>query len=337
MKAAVLPEIKQNISIQEVEKPTASAGEVIVQIKAAALNHRDVFIQQGLYPGIKLPAVLGSDGAGIVAEVGEGVSETWLGKEVIINPSHNWGDNKGFYSKNFKILGMPDNGTFAEYLKVEAKYLTTKPAHLNFEAAAAIPLAGLTGWRALMSRAGMKAGDRVLITGIGGGVALFVLQFAVAAGAEVWVTSGSDEKITKAIALGAKGGVNYKDSNWAKNLIAATGGDRSGYFNVIIDSAGGSSFAKLIDVATAGASICFFGGTTGNITDIIPGKVFFKQLNIYGSTMGTEAEFSEMIAFIEAHQIQPIVDEIFPLDAAEAALQRMDNGTQFGKIILKVG
>lgn len=337
MKAVVLQEIKQTTSIQEVETPTAGVGEVIVQIKAAALNHRDVFIQQGLYPSIKLPTVLGSDGSGVVSAVGEGVSEEWIGKEVIVNPSHNWGDNDGFYGKNFKILGMPDNGTFAEYLKVEAKYLTPKPAHLSFEAAAAVPLAGLTGWRALMSRAGMKAGDRVLVTGIGGGVALFVLQFAVAAGAEVWVTSGSDEKIAKAVALGAKGGVNYKDPNWAKNLITATGGDRSGYFNVVIDSAGGPSFAKLIDVASAGASICFFGGTTGNITDVIPGKVFFKQLNIYGSTMGTEVEFADMVRFIAAHEIQPIVDEIFPLESVESALQRMESGSQFGKIVLKVG
>lgn len=337
MKAVVLQEIKQTTSIQEVKIPTAGAGEVIVQIKAAALNHRDVFIQQGLYPGIKLPAILGSDGSGVVSVVGEGVSEEWIGKAVIVNPSHNWGDNDGFYGKNFKILGMPDNGTFAEYLKVEAKYLTPKPAHLSFEAAAAVPLAGLTGWRALMSRAGMKAGDRVLVTGIGGGVALFVLQFAVAAGAEVWVTSGSDEKIAKAVALGAKGGVNYKDPNWAKNLITATGCDRSGYFNVIIDSAGGPSFAKLIDVASAGASICFFGGTTGNITDVVPGKVFFKQLNIYGSTMGTEAEFADMVRFIATHEIQPIVDEIFPLESVEAALQRMESGSQFGKIVLTVG
>jgi len=337
MKAVVLQEINQTVSIQEVETPQAGAGEVIVQLKAAALNHRDVFVQQGKYPGIKLPVILGSDGAGIVLEVGEGVSEEWLGKEVIVNPSQNWGADDRFYSKNFKILGMPDNGTFAEYLKVEAKYLTPKPSHLSFEAAAALPLGGVTAWRALMSRAAMKAGDRVLVTGIGGGVALLVLQFAVAAGAEVWVTSGSDEKIAKAVELGAKGGVNYKDPNWAKNLIAATGGDRSGYFEVIIDSAGGPGFAKLIDVATAGASICFFGGTTGNITDIIPGKVFFKQLNIYGSTMGTEAEFADMVRFIEEKQIQPVIDEIVPLEDAEAALRRMDSGTQFGKIVLKIG
>ena len=120
MKAAILPEINQAVTVQEVEKPSSCTGDVLVQIKAAALNHRDVFIQQGLYPGINLPAVLGSDGAGTVVDVGEGVPEEWLGNAVIINPSHNWGENPAFYSKHFKILGMPDHGTFSEYVKVEA-------------------------------------------------------------------------------------------------------------------------------------------------------------------------------------------------------------------------
>ena len=157
----------------------------------------------------------------------------------------------------------------------------------------------------------------------------------VAAGAEVWVTSGSDEKIEKAIALGAKGGVNYKDPNWTKNLLSAAGADRSGYFDVIIDSAGGPSFAKLIDVATIGARICFFGGTTGNITDIVPAKVFFKHLSIFGSTMGSDKDFAAMVAFVNQHQIKPVIDEIFPLEEAETALRRMDAGSQFGKIVLK--
>lgn len=335
MKAAIIEAKDQPIIVKEVEKPTAGANEVIVQIKAAALNHRDVFVQQGKYPGIVWPVIPGSDGAGIVTEIGEGVSAEWLGKEVIVNAGHNWGDDERFNAPNFKILGMPDQGTYAEFLKVEAKYLAPKPAHLSFEEAAAVPLAGVTGWRALMSRAQMKAGERVLVTGIGGGVALFVLQFAVAAGAEVWVTSGSDEKIEKAIALGAKGGVNYKDPNWTKNLLSAAGADRSGYFDVIIDSAGGPSFAKLIDVAAIGGRICFFGGTTGNITDIIPAKVFFKHLSIFGSTMGSDKDFTAMVAFVNQHQIKPVIDEIFPLEEAETALRRMDAGSQFGKIVLK--
>jgi NADPH:quinone reductase-like Zn-dependent oxidoreductase len=336
MKAVVLEAVNQAVTIKEVANPQPAAGEAVVQLKAAALNHRDVFIQQGRYPGIKLPIILGSDGSGVVSAVGEGVADSWIGQEIIINCSHNWGENERFNAKNYKILGLPDDGTFAEYIKVEAKYLVPKPAHLSFEAAAALPLAGVTGWRALMSRAKLQTGEKVLITGIGGGVALLMLQFAVATGAEVWVTSGSDDKITQAVALGAKGGVNYKDENWAKNLLAAAGADRSGYFDVIIDSAGGPGFSKLVDVAAMGARICFFGGTTGNITDLVPPKIFFKHLDILGSTMGSDRDFMEMVAFVETHQIQPVVDSVFDIDNTEAALRKMDSGAQFGKIVLKI-
>ena len=181
----------------------------------------------------------------------------------------NWGNNPKFYGPDFKILGMPDNGTFAEFITIDAKYIHHKPAHLSFVQAAALPLAGLTAWRALITRAGLPtsgtgSSPKVLITGIGGGVALFALQFALAAGAEVWVTSGSDEKIEKAKAMGAMGGVNYRDADWYKTLIAQTGGNRGGhpaerrgYFDVIIDSAGGPGFAKLTDVAAPGGRIAF--------------------------------------------------------------------------------
>ncbi len=336
MKAVVLEAVNQAVTIKEVPDLQAAAGEAIVRLRAAALNHRDVFIQQGRYPGIKLPIILGSDGSGIVSAVGEGVPESWLGREVIINCSHNWGENERFNSKNYKILGLPDDGTFAEYIKIEAQYLVPKPSHLSFEAAAALPLAGVTGWRALMSRAKLQPNEKVLITGIGGGVALLVLQFAVATGAEVWVTSGSDDKIAQAVALGAKGGVNYKDDSWAKNLLTAAGADRSGYFDVIIDSAGGQGFTKLIDVAAIGGRICFFGGTTGNITELVPPKIFFKHLDILGSTMGSDRDFMEMVTFVETHQIVPVIDSVFDLNDTEAALRKMDSGAQFGKIVLKI-
>ncbi|MCU0338873.1 MAG: zinc-binding dehydrogenase [Spirosomaceae bacterium] len=336
MQAAFIETIHTPAVVKEIETPQAGAGEVVVQLHAAALNHRDVWIQKGLYPGMKLPTLIGSDGAGVVTSIGAGVSSDWVGQAVVINPSLGWGDDPRFYGKSFRVLGMPDAGTLAEYIKIEARYLCPKPAHLSFEEAAALPLAGLTGWRALVSRASVRAGERVLVTGAGGGVALFVVQFAVALGAEVWVTSGSDDKIEKAVALGAKGGVNYKNADWAKNLITATGGDRSGYFDVVIDSAGGPNFAKLIDVAAPGGRICFYGGTTGNITDIVPGKVFFKQLNIMGSTMGTEGEFADMVQFVNTHQLRPVVDSSFALSDIEAALRYMDEGTQFGKIVLKI-
>ncbi len=339
MNAIRLAEKNQPVQLIDAPIPIAGPGEVLIKLRAAALNHRDVFVQQGLYPGIKLPVILGSDGAGIVAEVGAGVDGSWRERAIIINPAINWGDNPKFYGPDFRILGMPDNGTFAEYIAVGAKYIHAKPTHLSFEQAAALPLAGLTAWRALMSRAGLHTSgttEKVLITGIGGGAALFALQFAVAAGAEVWVTSGSDEKLEKAKKLGATAGVNYREPDWAKTLMTQTGGGRAGYFDVIIDSAGGPDFAKLIDVAAPGGRIAFFGGTTGNITDIIPPKVFFKQLSIFGSTMGTESEFSDMLAFVTTHQLIPIVDETFALAAIEMAMQKMNEGKQFGKLILEI-
>ena len=232
---------------------------------------------------------------------------------------------------------MPDNGTFAEYLKIEARYLHPKPAHLTFEQAAALALAGLTAWRALMTRALFRPDDKVLITGIGGGVALIALQFAVAAGAEVWVTSGSEEKLQRALALGAKGGVNYREPDWHRTLLAQTGGGRTGYFTVLIDSAAGPGFARLIDVAAPGGRIVFYGGTTGNITDVMPSKIFFKQLNIHGTTMGTGEEFAAMTRFVEANKLVPVIDAIFPLSETEQALRRMDEGKQFGKIVLAIG
>ncbi|WP_128547457.1 zinc-binding dehydrogenase [Larkinella soli] len=338
MKAVVQPGIHQPAQFTGVEKPSAGAGEVLVAVRAAALNHRDVFIQQGLYPRMKLPIVLGSDGAGVVVEVGAGVDPAWMGREVVINPAMGWGDHPAFYGPDFRILGMPDNGTFAEFVKVEAKYLHRKPEHLSFEQAAALPLAGVTVWRALMTRAGLQPNrpERVLITGIGGGVALLALQIAVAAESEVWVTSGSAEKLSRAAELGAAGGANYRDPDWVKALMARTGGGKTGYFNVIIDSAAGPGFAKLIDAAAPGGRIVFYGGTTGNITDVMPSRVFFKQLTIGGTTMGTEQEFADMIRFVADHRIVPVVDEVFPLAEAEQALRKMEAGRQFGKLVLRV-
>ncbi|WP_020596427.1 quinone oxidoreductase family protein [Spirosoma panaciterrae] len=341
MKAILLAETHQPVQLIDVPVPVAGPGQVLIKLKAAALNHRDVFIQQALYPGIKLPVILGSDGAGVVEEVGEGVDRVWRGQSVVINPAMHWGDNPRFYGDDFRILGMPENGTFAEYITVDIRYIHHKPDHLSFEQAAALPLTGLTAWRALMTRAGLHTNtasipEKVLVTGIGGGAALMAMQFAVAAGAEVWVTSGSDEKLARVQNSGIAGGINYRQPDWHKTLMAQTGGGRRGYFDVIIDSAGGPSFAKLIDIAAPGGRIAFFGGTTGNITDIVPPKVFFKQLSIFGTTMGTEPEFAHMIALVNDKQIVPFIDQIVPLAEAQLAMNKMDSGKQFGKLVLSI-
>jgi len=331
MQALVLEGIHQPLQLQEVPDLVPTAGEVVVQLQAAALNHRDVWIQKGQYAGLHFPAILGSDGAGVVTEAAD-ANTAWMGKEVIINPGMNWGNNPQAQAKSFKILGMPDPGTFAQYVKVPVTHIVSKPAHLTPEQAAALPLAGLTGYRALFSRAAVRAGEKVLITGIGGGVALLVLQFAVAAGAEVYVTSGSDEKITQAMQRGARGGANYTQANWSETLKA-----QASAFDVIIDSAAGDGFARLIDLADEGGRIVFYGGTQGTINGVIPGKVFWKQLSILGTTMGSEFEFGEMVKFVEKHRIVPVVSKIFPLHQGNEALQYMKDTAQFGKIVLRMG
>jgi NADPH:quinone reductase-like Zn-dependent oxidoreductase len=330
MKAVVLEAADKPLVLKEVEKPELQAGEVLVQIKAAALNRRDYWIVTGNYAGIKYPSILGSDGSGIVAEVGSDADKEWLNKEVIINPCHNWGSLTEYQNREFTILGLPEDGTFAEYVKVKAEYLYPKTAHLSWEQAAALPLAGLTTFRALFTKGKAKKGDKVLITGVGGGTGTFALQWAVAAGCQVFVTSGSGEKIERARQLGACAGVNYKAQDWAQELQHLAGG-----FDVIIDSALGKDFDKLLDISNPGARIVIFGGTAGNIPPLNGRKIFWKQLQLLGTTMGSPDDFKAMIDFVNEHKIIPVIDEVFPLAQAQKAVNKMENSSQFGKIVLK--
>jgi NADPH:quinone reductase-like Zn-dependent oxidoreductase len=322
MKVAILKEINKPLEHTEIDKPTLELGQILVKIKAAALNHRDVWIQKGQYGGIQLPMVMGSDGSGVV----EGTDE-----EVIINPSIGWGENQAFQDKNFRILGLPDFGTFAEYVAIPKENTAPKPPHLSWEEAAALPLAGLTAYRALFSRCQAQKGEKVLISGIGGGVALFAMQFAIAKGCEVWVTSSSQEKIDKAIALGAKGGANYTHEEFVKYLNVQTGG-----FDVVIDSAAGDGFMSLIKCCKSGARICFYGGTNGLMNKINPQIIFWKQLTIMGSTMGSSQEFMAMVQFVNEHKIKPVIDTVHELEDIQAAMDSMEKGTQFGKLVVKV-
>jgi zinc-binding alcohol dehydrogenase/oxidoreductase len=330
MKAMVLEAAGQPLKLKEIHTPDLQPGEVLVQIRSAALNRRDYWITAGKYAGIKYPSILGSDGAGIVAGVGSDTDKQWLNKEVIINPCHNWGSHADYQNRDFSILGLPENGTFAEYVKVKAEYLYPKPVHLSWEQAAALPLAGLTTYRALFTKGKAKKGDKILITGIGGGTGTFALQWAVAAGCQVFVTSGSGEKIERARQLGACAGVNYKAQDWAQELKHLAGG-----FDVIIDSALGDGFNKLLDISNPGARIVFFGGTAGNIPPLSGQKIFWKQLQILGTTMGSQEDFKGMVDLVNAYQIVPVIDEVFQLAQAQKAIDRMENSSQFGKLVLK--
>jgi NADPH:quinone reductase-like Zn-dependent oxidoreductase len=215
---------------------------------------------------------------------------------------------------------------------ISKKYVFEKPEHLNFAESSAVPLSGLTAYRALFSKARLRAKEKVLITGIGGGAALWVLQFAVAYQGRVYVTSGSDEKLNKAKALGAVEGFNYKDPEWQQKALKESGGG----FDIIIDSAGGDQFSKLIELALPGGRIVNFGRTAGNITNISTRLLYWKQLSIHGSTMGTRDEFLSMLDFIESRKLKPIIDKIFPLEEIDEAINRMELGNQFGKIILQI-
>ncbi len=331
MKAIVLEAADKPLTLKEVKEPELNSDEVLVKVKAAALNRRDYWITVGKYAGIKYPSILGSDGAGIVVKIGSDAEKQWLNKEVIINPSHDWGNNPAYRAEKASILGLPDDGTFAEYVKVKAEYLHIKPAYLDWEHAAALPLGGLTAYRALFTKAKITKNDKVLIVGVGAGTGTIALQLALAAGCQVFVTSGTGEKLHRAKLLGASAGVNYKAQDWAEQLHHLAGG-----FDVIIDSALGEGFAKLLDLCNQGARIVTFGATAGNIPELPGRKIFWKQLQILGTTMGTPAEFSALIDFVSEHKIIPVIDEIFPLAEADKAVKKMGVSSQFGKIVLTV-
>ncbi len=318
MKALILKELGQPLIVSDTDDPKANGG-IIVDVKAAAMNHRDVWITKGMYPGIKVPIILGSDGVGL-----------YQGKPVIINPNHNWGESEQYQSSTYHILGLPTQGTFAGKVRVDADKIRPKPEHLTMEQAAALPLGGMTAYRALMTRCQARKEDRVLISGVGGGVALFAFQFALALGCEVWVTSGSDWKIAKAEEMGAAGGLNYKTADW-KSFGKQTGG-----FDVIIDSAGGDGFMNLVKLCNPGGRICFYGGTRGNISKLNPQIIFWKQLSIFGSTMGSDKEFNDMVDFVDRHKIVPVIDSIYTLEGGNDAFLRMEKGLQFGKIVFNI-
>lgn len=315
--------------LTEVQTRTLLPGEVRVLIKAAALNHRDEWCRKGLYPNIQDGVVLGSDGAGIVTEIGEGVAYDWLQKEVIINPALNWGENQKVQSASFEILGMPRNGTLAESVIVPVDRLHDKPTHMSWEEAGALPLAGLTAFRALTYQGDIQEGENLLVTGFGGGVAQFAVQFGMALGANVSTSSSSPEKLARAKAMGVSNTFNYLDHNWITKAVDDTNG-----FDLIIDGAVGDTLNHLIQVAKPGGKIVFYGATLGNPSKIEARKIFWNQLKIMGTTMGSDLDFKNMVSLVCEKKIQPIIDQVFKFDQAEMAFDRMRDGKQTGKIVL---
>jgi NADPH:quinone reductase-like Zn-dependent oxidoreductase len=319
------------LTIKEIKKPRLVKDQVLVRLSHAALNHRDLWVIRENGQHYPDGVILGSDGCGVIEDVGEDADPLLVGLEVVINPSLEWGNNPIVQGDSFKILGLPDNGTFSDYLAISKKYIFEKPEHLTAAESAAVPLSALTAYRALFSKARLRSKEKVLITGIGGGAALWALQFATAYQGRVYVTSSSDEKIEKAKALGALGGFNYKDPEWATKAQKESGG-----FDIIIDSAGGDQFSRLIDLALPGGRIVNFGRTAGDITEIATRTLYWKQLSIHGTTMGTRDEFLSMLDFVESRNLKPVIDKVFKLEEFEEAFKRMEDGNQFGKIVLQI-
>src|SRR5918997_5711122 len=245
MKAMVLRELggPDKLSYEDVPDPEPGSGETVVRLHAAALNRRDLFVTYGQYPGIDLPSIPGSDGSGEVVARGEGAEGPDEGTEVLVNPALYWGDDPRKPGKEYRILGVPDDGTFAQFVKVPADHVFPKPSHLSHEEAAAIPLGALTAYRALFTRGQLQEGETVLVPGVGGGVATFLVQIASALGARVFVTSGSDAKIEDSKELGAEGGVNYNTEDWSRELKSMTGG-----VDLSADHVGGENFNALVSL-----------------------------------------------------------------------------------------
>ncbi len=307
------------LRLETISVPAAGAGETLVRVRAAALNHRDVYVTQGKYPGIALPVTPGSDGAGMAGE-----------REVVIDPMLGWGDDDRVWRTGASILGMPRDGTFADYVAVPSENVYAKPAHLSMEEAAALPLAGLTAYRALFTRGGLSSGETVLITGVGGGVQTFVLLFAKAAGARAIVTSGSDEKLARARELGADVTINYRsDEAWHKSVRKA------GPVDLAIDSAGGPTLGRCIEAIRPGGRVVLYGGSNGD-ANLRPFSIFWNHIDVLGTSMGSPRDFEAMLGFVEREQIRPAIDRVYPLGEIAAAAKRMDDAQQFGKIVLSL-
>ncbi|MCD6054666.1 MAG: NADPH:quinone reductase and related Zn-dependent oxidoreductase [Rubrobacteraceae bacterium] len=296
---------------EEVPEPEPGSGETIVRLRAAALNRRDLFATQGMYPGVTpdiLPRIPGSDGSGEVVARGDGAEGPDEGTEVI-----------------------PDDGTFAQFIKVPADHVFPKPSHLSHEEAAALPLAALTAYRALVTRGGVAEGETVLVPGVGGGVATILVQIASALGARVFVTSGSDEKIEESKRLGAEGGVNYNSEDWSRELKSMAGG-----VDLSADHVGGENFNALVSLAKPGGRIVVFGATVGPTPKAMTIRIALKHLDVLGTAMGTSEEFGAMLDLYAEQGLRPKVNETFPLEETASAIHLMEEGSGMGKIVLEI-
>ena len=317
--------------IHDLPNPDPGPGEVVIDLLAASFNRRDPWVWN--WPDYcALPVTLGSDGAGVVSAVGAGVSAVAPGDEVVIYPALGWGDREDVPTPEFDILGAPTDGTFAEKILVSAASVFPKPPRLTWEEAAALNLAGLTAWRAAVTCARVGRGMTVLVTGAGSGVSTFLVQIAAAHGARVFVTSSTQEKIDRAVSLGAEAGFSYHDPDWPEAARAAAGDG----LDAAVDSYGAGGWPQILRALRRGGVLVSFGDTGGAETTFEVAEVYWSWRSIVGTTMGSPREFRDLLDHVEAAAWRPVVDSVFPLEEISAAAARLEAPERFGKVVLRI-
>ncbi len=328
--------------IGDLDIPKIKPNEVLVQAKFGALNHIDVFLIRG-WPGLKLtmPHVLGSDGSGIIKEVGSAVTTVSEGESVTINPGLSCGKCKFCLSgnqnfcKSFSIMGEHRWGTYCEYFKVPEENALKLPSNISYELAAAAPLTFLTAWRLLTTQANLRPGENILIHGAGGGVSTAAIQIAKYIGAKVITTTSDQDKMKKAEELGADHVINYKTSpDYGKTIFSEI--TKKQGIDVIVDSVGKLTISNSLRLLKPGGRLVIPGATTGSIAEVDIRQIFWKQIKIFGSTMSNQGEFREVMKLVFEEKLKPIVDRKFQLEEIIEAENYLNEGKQFGKVLIEI-
>ncbi len=342
MKAVILPrhggpEVLEYVT--DYPKPVVGPDQVLVHLHAASLNHLDLAVREGI-PTLKLslPTILGADGAGEIAETGSEVSDLEPGDRIVLNPGL-WCGHCEYCTAgqeslcvDFRILGEHVPGTYAEYVAVPARNAYRMPVPMAYEPAAAAPLVFLTAWRLLVTRAGIRPGEDVLILGAGSGVSTAAIQIAKLAGCTVYTTSSSEEKLRRARELGADVVVNYKEMPWSKAVWELTG--KRGV-DVVLDHVGAATFKDSVRVLRKGGRLVSPGATSGGLAELDLRYLFWRQVSVIGSTMSNRREFEDVMKLVFMGRLKPVVDRVFPLEKAREAHEHLGRGDQFGKVVLK--
>ncbi|OQV03576.1 hypothetical protein CLAIMM_08601 [Cladophialophora immunda] len=326
------------LRLDEVPRPRPEGKQVLLKMHAAGINHRDHFIRQNLYPDIAFGVPLFADGCGTVIVLGPDAEAKWLNKRVIVCPAAGWHADPLGPEDKFSILGgtsRNQNGTLQEYMVVDQDALEVAPTHLSNVECAALPLTGLTAWRAVMTKCTQHVGlgKKILVTGIGGGVALMALEFARTVGTEVFVTSGSLEKIEAAKTRGAVGGVIYRETGWESKLLVLTGGMR---LDAVIDGAGGNIVDSAIKLLKPGGVLVVYGMTLGPKISF-PMSAVLRNMEIRGTTVGSRKEFEDMTRAINEKRIRPVISKVvrgLDLERIEELFHDMRTGAHFGKLVV---